>query len=233
MKTIGVIGGLTWVSSLDYYRLLNEMVNEKLGGAEAAKVILYSVNFGEIKKLTEAGDWKKIENILSAAAIKLELAGADCILIGANTMHKMADEVKSAVSIPLIHIAEETAKTISNKQLKTVALLGTKYTMQLDFYKDKLSEHGITAIIPCEEDINYINNAIYTEMHKSLFLPGTKARFISIINDLIQQGAEGIILGCTEIPLLIKQEDCPVPVFDTTNIHAGAAVEFALQTETP
>ena len=143
-------------------------------------------------------------------------------------MHKIADEVKAAVSIPLIHVAEETAKAISNKQLKTVALLGTKYTMQLDFYKDKLSEQGIATIIPCEEDINYINNAIYSEMSKSLFLPATKARFISIINDLIQQGAEGIILGCTEIPLLIKQEDCPVPVFDTTDIHARAAVEFAL-----
>ena len=160
----------------------------------------------------------------------MEQAGADCILIGANTMHKMADEVKAAVRIPLIHVAEETAKVISNKQLKTVALLGTKYTMQLDFYKDKLSEHGITAIIPCEEDINYINNAIYSEMSKSLFLPGTKSRFISIIDDLIQQGAEGIILGCTEIPLLIKQEDCPVPVFDTTYIHTRAAVEFALHT---
>ena len=143
-------------------------------------------------------------------------------------MHKIADEVKAAISIPLIHIAEETAKAISNKQLKTVALLGTKYTMQLDFYKDKISEYGITTIIPCEEDINYINNAIFTEMHKALFLPETKARFIIIINDLIQQGAEGLILGCTEIPLLIKQEDCPVAVFDTTDIHTRAAVEFAL-----
>lgn len=228
MKTIGIIGGLTWVSSLDYYRLLNEMVNEKLGGAEAAKVILYSLNFGGIKKLTEAGDWKAIENILVSAAKKLEQAGADCILIGANTMHKMADEVKASVSIPLIHVAEETAKVVSGKQLKTVALLGTKYTMQLDFYRNKLAEHGITAIIPGEEDMNYINNAIYSEMSKSLFLPGTKSRFISIMNDLIQQGAEGIILGCTEIPLLIKQEDCPVPVFDTTHIHTRAAVEFAL-----
>jgi aspartate racemase len=228
MKTIGIVGGLTWVSSLDYYRLLNEMINKKLGGTEAAKVILFSVNFGEIKKLTEEGDWKEIEHIIVSAAKKLELAGADCILIGANTMHKIANEVKAAVSIPFIHVAEETAKTILHKQLKTVALLGTKYTMQLDFYKDALNKNGITPIIPCEEDINYINNAIYTEMSKSLFLPGTKARFISIINDLIQKGAEGIILGCTEIPILIKQEDCTVPVFDTTYIHAGAAVEFAL-----
>jgi aspartate racemase len=229
MKTIGIIGGMTWVSSLDYYRLLNEMVNEKLGGAESAKIILYSVNFGEIKKLTEAGEWEAIEEILVSSAKKLELAGADCILIGANTMHKMADEVGAAVGIPLIHVAEETAKVISGKQLKKVALLGTKYTMQLDFYKDKLSGHGIAAIIPSEEDINYVNDAIYSEMSKSLFLPATKGRFISIINDLIQQGAEGIILGCTEIPILIKQEDCPVPVFDTTNIHARAAVGFALQ----
>jgi aspartate racemase len=229
MKTIGIIGGMTWVSSLDYYRLLNEMVNEKLGGAESAKIILYSVNFGEIKKLTEAGEWEAIEEILVSSAKKLELAGADCLLIGANTMHKMADEVGAAVGIPLIHVAEETAKVISGKQLKKVALLGTKYTMQLDFYKDKLSGHGIAAIIPSEEDINYVNDAIYSEMSKSLFLPATKGRFISIINDLIQQGAEGIILGCTEIPILIKQEDCPVPVFDTTNIHARAAVGFALQ----
>jgi aspartate racemase len=228
MKTIGIIGGLTWVSSLDYYRLVNEMVNEKLGGAEAAKVILYSLNFGEIKKLTEAGDWKAMEHIIVSAAKKLEQAGADCILIAANTMHKIADEVKGAISIPLIHVAEETAKAISNKQLRTVALLGTKYTMQFDFYKNTLSEHGITAIIPSEEDINYINNAIYSEMSRSLFLPGTKARFISIINDLIQEGAEGIILGCTEIPLLLNQGDCPVPVFDTTEIHTKAAVEFAL-----
>ena len=228
MKTIGIVGGLTWVSSLDYYRLMNEMVNEKLGGSEAAKVILYSVNFGEIKKLTEAGDWNSIQNILVSAAQKLEQAGADCILIGANTMHKLAAEVQAAINIPLIHVAEETAKVVSNKQLKMVALLGTKYTMQLDFYKDKLSADGIDTIIPREEDIHYINNAIYSEMSKSLFLPETKTRFISIINELIHQGAEGIILGCTEIPLLIKQEDCPVPVFDTTNIHVRAAVEFAL-----
>ena len=228
MKTIGIIGGLTWVSSLDYYRLMNEMVNEKLGGSEAAKVILYSLNFGEIKKLTEAGDWNSIQYILISAAQKLEQAGADCILIGANTMHKLAAEVQAAINIPLIHVAEETAKVVSNKQLKMVALLGTKYTMQLDFYKDKLSADGIDTIIPCEEDIHYINNAIYSEMSKSLFLPETKTRFISIINELIHQGAEGIILGCTEIPLLIKQEDCPVPVFDTTNIHVRAAVEFAL-----
>ena len=228
MKTIGIIGGLTWVSSLDYYRLINEMVNEKLGGSEAAKVILYSLNFGEIKKLTEAGDWNSIQYILISAAQKLEQAGADCILIGANTMHKLAAEVQAAINIPLIHVAEETAKVVSNKQLKMVALLGTKYTMQLDFYKDKLSADGIDTIIPREEDIHYINNAIYSEMSKSLFLPETKTRFISIINELIHQGAEGIILGCTEIPLLIKQEDCPIPVFDTTNIHVRAAVEFAL-----
>lgn len=228
MKTIGIIGGLTWVSSLDYYRLMNEMVNEKLGGSEAAKIILYSLNFGEIKKLTEAEDWNSIQNILVSAAQKLEEAGAGCILIGANTMHKLANEVQAAINIPLIHVAEETAKVVAGKQLKTVALLGTKYTMQLDFYKDKLSADGIDTIIPCEEEIHYINNAIYLEMSKSLFLPETKARFISIIHKLIQDGAEGIVLGCTEIPLLIKPEDSPVPVFDTTKIHARAAVEFAL-----
>ena len=228
MKTIGIIGGLTWVSTLDYYRLFNEMVNEKLGGSEAAEVILFSVNFGEIKRLTEAGDWKAIEQIIVSAAIKLENAGAACILIGANTMHRFADEVQRAVTIPLIHVAVETAKIICRRKLKVVALLGTKYTMELSFYKDKLSMEGITTIVPSGEDINYINNAIYTEMSKSLFLPATKERFIKIIRELVQRGAEGVILGCTEIPILIKQEDCPVPVFDTTHIHAAAAVEFAL-----
>jgi len=228
MKTIGLIGGLSWLSSIEYYRMLNEMVNERLGGVHAGKIFMYSVNFGEIKTLTEEDRWDEIAKMIGSIAQKLEQAGADCILIGANTMHKIADEIQQTINIPVIHIAEVTATQIKKQQLKKVALLGTKYTMQLDFYKDKLAAQGITTIIPGEQEIEFINAAIYTEMGKGIFLPATKEKFLDIISKLIRQGAEGIILGCTEIPLLIKQEDCPVPVFDTTKIHSTAAVEFAL-----
>jgi aspartate racemase len=228
MKTIGLIGGITWLSTLDYYRLLNEKINERLGGVEAGKIILYSVNFAEIKLLTEEGRWDEMVKIMTHVAKKLELADADCILIGANTMHKIADEIQQCITIPLIHIAEVTAKEIKKQRLQTVALLGTKYTMQLDFYKNKLAAQGIAVIIPDEDEIEMINTAIYTEMGKGVFLPATKQKFVTIINKLTVHGAEGIILGCTEIPILIKQEDCRVPVFDTTRIHADAAVEFAL-----
>lgn len=231
MKTIGLIGGLSWLSSIEYYRMLNEMVNERLGGVHAGKIIMYSVNFGEIKTLTEEGRWDEIAKMIGAIAQKLEQAGADCILIGANTMHKIAGEIQQTINIPVIHIAEVTAIQIKKQQLKKVALLGTKYTMQLDFYKNKLAAQGITTIIPGEQEIEFINTAIYTEMGKGIFLPATKEKLLDIISKLIRQGAEGIILGCTEIPLLIKQEDCSVPVFDTTKIHSTAAVEFALSNE--
>lgn len=228
MKTIGLIGGLTWVSSQDYYRLLNQLVNERLGGVEAAKLILYSVNFGEIKKLTEAGDWNGIARIICDAARKLENAGADCMLLGANTMHKIALEVQAAINVPLIHIASVTAREISARGLSKVALLGTRYTMQLDFYKDALAEQGIQTLIPQIAQIEFINNAIYTELAVNQFLPATKKGFVDTIEELIDEGAEGVILGCTEIPLLIKQTDVAVPVFDTTALHARAAVDFAL-----
>jgi aspartate racemase len=228
MKTIGIIGGLTWLSTADYYRLINQRINEKLGGVEAGKIILYSVNFAEIKILTENNDWKAIAEIMKELALKLEVAGADCMLIGANTMHKIADEVQSAIQIPLINIAEETAKLIQAKGMKHVALLGTKYTMQLDFYKNKLLSKGIQTIIPGEDDIAYINNAIYSEMGKGLFLPETKERFIKIIDKFHRSGVEAVILGCTEIPILIKQEDVNLPVFDSTDIHVSAAVNFVI-----
>ncbi len=229
MKTIGIIGGITWLSTIDYYRLINQQVNEKLGGVTSAKMIVWSAEFAEIKRLTVADDWDGLAAIISSAAQKLEQAGADCILIGANTMHKIADAVQAAVNIPLIHIAEVTADAVAEQHLKKVALLGTKYTMQLDFYKKKLAEKDIETIIPDDaEDIEFINDAIYEEMGKGLFLPKTKAGFIRIINALVAQGAEGVILGCTEIPILIKQEDSPVPVFDTTAIHVNAAVALAL-----
>ena len=231
MKTIGIIGGITWHSTVDYYRQLNEMVNAKLGGVHSAKIVLYSAEFSEIKTLTEAGDWKALADIVTRAAVSLQGAGAECILIGANTMHHIADEVQAAITIPLIHIGTVTAEAIQHKKIKKVALLGTKYTMQMAFYKDKLAAYHIETIIPAEKDILYINNAIYNEFGAGIFLPETKKEILRIIDGLIKEGAEGIILGCTEIPILIKPEDCSVPVFDTALIHTAAAVKFALSPE--
>jgi aspartate racemase len=229
MKTIGIVGGITWLSTIDYYRMINQAINEKFGGVSSAKIILWSVEFAEIKKLTVEDRWDEIAAIICHAAQKLEQAGADCILIGANTMHKIADRVQASVTIPLLNIAEVTAEAVVYQNIKKVALLGTKYTMQLDFYRNKLAAKGIETIIPANSaDIEFINDAIYEEMGKGLFLPETKAGFIQIINQLTSLGAEGIILGCTEIPILIKQADSPVPVFDTTAIHVKAAVDFAV-----
>jgi aspartate racemase len=228
MKTIGMVGGLTWYSSIDYYRYMNQQVNERLGGDAAAKIVLNSVNYGEIKKLTQAGDWKAITAIISKAAKMTEAAGAECLLLGANTMHHIAEEVAAVINIPLIHIADATAKAILEKKIKAVGLLGTKYTMQFDFYKNKLASHGITTLIPDEHGVEVINKSIYEELGKGILLPETKQKYLTIIDGLLQQGAEGVILGCTEIPLLIKKEDCKIPVFDTTLLHATAAVDFAL-----
>jgi aspartate racemase len=229
MKTIGLIGGLTWYSTLDYYRLLNELANKALGGSHAAKIILNSVDFAEIEVLTKKQDWDAIAIIMCDAAKIIENAGASCLMIGANTMHKIADEVQAAVKIPVIHVADAVATAIKVKGLKKVALLGTKYTMQLGFYKTKLAAAGIEVIIPGEADIELINDSIYNEFSKGIFLTERKTQYLRIIQALIDSGAEGIILGCTEIPILIKQEDSSVPVFDTAFIHAAAAVDFALK----
>jgi aspartate racemase len=228
MKTIGIIGGLTWLSTGEYYRLLNQLVNERVGGAGSAKILMYSVNFEDIKTLTLANDWDSIANLIGDIAKRLEQAGADCLLLGANTMHKIAGNIQEQISIPLINIAEVTATTINGQGLKKVALLGTKFTMQLPFYKDKFSTLGIEVIIPASVDVEFINNAIYEEMSRNLFLTSTRERFKHIIAGLIGQGAEGIIMGCTEIPILLKDETASVPFFDTTLIHSKAAVDFAL-----
>lgn len=228
MKTIGLIGGITWYSTLEYYRVLNEEVNKRMGASHSARVIIHSVDFAEIKALTEQQDWADIAAIMCREAKKMEASGASCILIGANTMHKIADEIQASIKIPVIHIADAVAKSIEKKQLKKVALLGTKYTMQMNFYKNKLAGYNIQCIIPSQPGIEYINTAIYNELAKGLFLPETKKQFLQIIDELAIQGAEGVILGCTEIPILIKQEDCTIPVFDTTLIHAMAVVDFAL-----
>jgi aspartate racemase len=228
MKTIGLIGGLSWISSLDYYRLINEITNKRLGGNEAAKIILFSVNYGEIVTLTKAGDWDGLAWIMCDAAKRTEGAGADCILIGANTMHHIAEKVQDVVKVPLLHIADAAAKAIKEKGENKVALLGTRYTMLFDFYKKKLSQHGIETMIPGDSEIDFVNNAIYDEMGKGKFLPETKRRFLQLIDELAARGAEAVILGCTEIPMLIKPEDTSVPIIDTTLQHAIAAVDFAL-----
>lgn len=227
MKTIGLIGGLTWHSSVDYYRYINQLVNERLGGDEAAKMILYSVNYGEIKRLTQAGDWDAISEIIGTAAQQAEGAGAECILLGANTMHHIADNVTKKINVPLIHIADATGKAIREKGLNNVLLLGTKYTMLFDFYRNRLAALGISAQVPDAAGVEMINNSIYNELGKGIFLPETKQKYLTLIGEHINKGAQGVILGCTEIPLLIKQEDSSVPVFDTTYLHARAAVDFA------
>jgi aspartate racemase len=228
MKPIGLIGGITYVSTIEYYRYINELANEKLGGNETLGIIMYSVNFGEIKVLTEAGDWEKITGIICKAAQNIEQGGASCLLIGANTMHKIADKVQAVIKIPVIHIAEAVAKEILKKGLKKVGLLGTRHTMQLGFYTDRLAKHGIETIIPGQEDIDFLNYTIYNEFSKNLFLPQTKAGYLKIISKLKERGAEGIILGCTEIPFLVKQSDCDILLFDTVKIHSSAGVDHVL-----
>ena len=228
MKTVGLIGGTSWLSTVDYYRIINQTVNEKLGELNSAKLYLYSLNFDEIKKLTDAGKWSEISKIICGISKKLEIAGADCIILCANTLHKFSDDVKKGVNIPLIHIAEATAKEIKNRKLKKVALLGTKYTMEEDFFKNKLTGAELETLIPNDEERKFINYTIFEELGKDIFKEETKLKYIEIINNLTNRGAEGIILGCTEIPLLIKQSDCTVPVFDTIEIHAKAAVGFVL-----
>jgi len=228
MKTIGIIGGISWVSSLDYYRIINEQINERLKGLNAGKIILYSVNYGDIKTLTDQDRWEDITIMMKDVAGKLKNAGADCLVIGANTMHRIATEIQEAVDIPVIHIADATADAIKAHNLTRVALLGTKFTMELDFFKSKLSALGIETIIPDAADRDYIHAAIYNELGKGLCLPETRSIFLNIMAEMKDRGAGGIILGCTEIPMLIKQHDFELPLFDTTMLHASAAVNFAL-----
>jgi aspartate racemase len=228
MKTLGLIGGTTWLSTTDYYRIINQQTNERLGGLNSARMLLYSLNFEEFKPPPDPGSWGPLADMLSDISIRLETAGAECILICASTPHMTADIIQQRIKIPLIHIATATAIKVKSVNIKKVGLLGTRYTMEQSFFRDKLNQHEIETIIPSSADREFIHHSIYTEMAKGIFSSDTKARYLEIIGRLAQQGAGGIILGCTEIPLLIKQEDCTLPVFDTTLIHASAAVEFAL-----
>ncbi|MGB5105471.1 MAG: aspartate/glutamate racemase family protein [Candidatus Zixiibacteriota bacterium] len=228
MKTLGLIGGTTWVSTVDYYRLLNRMVNERLGGLNSGKILLYSVNFEEFRPPDTTEGWDSVTRRIIDIARTLEQGGAQGLVLCANTLHKIADRVQEKIGIPIIHIAEATATEISKKHLNKVALLGTKFTMQELFYHDKLRAQGIEALIPEQSDRQYIHDAILGEMALDIFKPETKKKFLDIITQLQQRGAQAIVLGCTEIPILIKPADTTAPLFDTTEIHAQAVVEFAL-----
>ncbi|MBU3217261.1 aspartate/glutamate racemase family protein [Clostridium estertheticum] len=229
MKTIGLIGGMSWESSLEYYRIINETVKLKLGGLHSAQCLIYSVDFEEIEVLQHENKWDELTNIMVNAAEKLKNGGADFIIICTNTMHKMASDIENKVGIKVLHIAEVTGEKIIGKGMKKVGLLGTKFTMEQDFYKQVLKEKcNIDVIIPDENEREIIHEIIYNELCKGIITEVSKDKYINIINNLALKGAEGVVLGCTEIPLLIKQEDVNIPVFDTTRIHATSAVEFAL-----
>ena len=228
LKVLGLIGGVSWASTVEYYRIINEEANKRLGGINTIECIVYSLNLGELKEYQDKDDWKSVANILLDAARKLERAGAEGIIICANTMHKVADYIEEDISIPLIHIVDATAKEIIKKKVRYVGLLGTKFTMEESFYRDRLKKYGISTIVPEPKDREVVNNIIYNELCKGIIREESKTTVISIIKKLVKKGAEGVILGCTELPLLIKQKDVDIPIFDTTMIHAKAAVNYAL-----
>jgi aspartate racemase len=230
MKTIGLIGGMSWESSAEYYKIINETVKEKLGKLHSAKSLMYSVDFEEIEKLQHQGDWNKLTKIMIKAAQNLEKGGADFVLICTNTMHKMAKDVQANIKIPLLHMADLTGKQIQKQGLTKIGLLGTKFTMEEEFYKGRLiNNFGMKIITPNKEERQIVHNIIYNELCLGKINESSKQKYIEIINNLIKNGAEGIILGCTEIPLLVKQKDVTIPLFDTTTIHAKSAVEYALK----
>jgi len=228
MKTIGLLGGMSWESTVSYYTLLNRMTRQRLGGLHSAKILLYSFNFAEIEALQNQGDWDRATELMVAAAENLESAGADCLLIGTNTMHRMADEVASALTIPLLHIADVTAQAVNERGARAPLLLATKYTMEEAFYRDRLRKNGVTALIPQPLDRETVHRVIYDELCQGLVLPASKRAYLDIVARAIELGADSVILGCTEVALLVAASDFSVPTFDTTSLHAQAAIEFAL-----
>jgi len=226
MKTVGLLGGMSWESSLFYYKAINEGVKAKLGGLHSAKVAMVSVDFEEIEKLQHAGEWQRLGEILAKEASNVERAGADCLLICTNTMHKVAPQIESKIDIPLIHIADATAKALIKDGISKVGLLGTAFTMEQDFYKTRLQEHGLEVLIPNKPDRELVHSIIYNELCLGECKEASKERYLEIINKLSLKGAEGVILGCTEIGMLVKQSDTEVKLYDTTYIHAQSAVDF-------
>ncbi len=228
MKTIGLIGGMSWESTVTYYQLINETIKKELGGLHSAKILLYSVDFAEIEEYQARGEWDKSARVLSQVAVNLEKAGADFIVICTNTMHKVAPQIREQISIPILHIAEATAEALKEKGINKVGLLGTKYTMTQDFYKEKLTEAGIQVVIPDEAGVDVVNSVIYEELCLGVIRKESKKKFVDIIGQLGQEGAQGVILGCTEIGLLVQQADTDLPVFDTTQIHGVKAALEAI-----
>jgi aspartate racemase len=229
MKTIGLIGGMSWESSAKYYELINKEVKKQLGGLHSAKCILYSVNFEEIQRYQAEGDWERAGHVLGDVALSLEKAGADFIIICTNTMHKVIEYVEEKISIPILHIADATAHQIVKSEICTIGLLGTKYTMEQDFYKSRIESNGIKVLVPNSTDREVINKVIFEELCLGEILPSSREYYKKVIQLLIEDGAEGIILGCTEIGLLVKPEDSEVSLFDTTVIHALESVKKALE----
>ncbi|MGW7072257.1 aspartate/glutamate racemase family protein [Streptomyces sp. NPDC054855] len=229
MKTIGLIGGMSWESSAEYYRLLNELVRERLGGLHSARCVLYSVDFAEIERLQVAGEWEEAGEVLARAAKGVEAAGADLVLICTNTMHKVAEQVQAALSVPLLHLADATADAVLRGGVRRVGLLGTAFTMEQDFYRERLASHGLDVLVPDAESRALVHRVIYEELCLGVVSEVSRAGYQRVIGDLVREGAEGVILGCTEIELLIGQEHSPVPVFPTTRLHAEAAVTAALE----
>jgi len=229
MKTIGLIGGMSWESTVSYYQIINETVNRQLGGLHSAKIILYSVDFAEIEECQSQGDWHKSAVVLADAAKSLEMAGADFILICTNTMHKIVPEIQAEIGIPIIHIADAAAEQLRKNGVIRAGLLGTKYTMLQNFYKDKINNCGIDVLIPDAKDTDLINKVIFDELCLGNISDTSRREFIRVIDSLKSRGAEAVILGCTEIGMLIRQEDSPLPIFDTTLIHARAAAYMAIE----
>lgn len=229
MKTMGLIGGMSWESSLEYYRIINEEVKVKLGGSHSAKCLLYSFDFQEIEDLQHKSEWENLTNKMVEEANNLKKAGADFIVICTNTMHLMAPDIEKATNLKVLHIAETTGEEILKRKVNKVLLLGTKFTMEAPFYREKLENKGIKVVIPKESDRQIIHNIIYKELVRGIIKEESKIQYLKIIKEMKKDGIEGVVLGCTEIPLLIKQSDLDIEVFDTTTIHSKAAVEFALR----
>lgn len=229
MKTIGLLGGMSWESTVPYYQMINRAVKDRLGGLHSGKILLYSVDFAEIEACQSSGDWQRSAQILGAAAAALERGGADCLVICTNTMHKVAGEIQQQISIPLLHIAEVTADALQQAGIHRAALLGTRYTMEQDFYKGRLTARGIEVLTPGAAQRTALNRIIFEELCLGILSEDSRAYCASLVADLQRAGAEGVILGCTEIGLLLTQEDAALPLFDTTVLHAKAAAEWALR----
>ena len=231
MKTIGLIGGMSWESTLEYYRIINESIKERLGDLHSARIVMYSMEFAEIERLQRSGQWNELTDLMTDAAQRVERGGADFVLICTNTMHLMAEDVEKSINIPLLHIADATAVVIKEKGISRAGLLGTKFTMEREFYKGKLARHGLEVIIPPQGHRETVHRIIYDELCRGIIKESSKDSYRGIIEEMVIAGAEGVILGCTEIGLLVKDGDASVPIFDTTEIHAKAAVDYALATD--